>query len=99
MGIFTQAIPLRVVCVFGGTRKLDESRVLGGDLSETPQTRDYKIILLLNEEKKETYRMKKALQVVALAALMFACLFGFAWIQYQRGCPLTQVNCVYVVEK
>lgn len=46
--------------------------------------------------------MKKiafALQVILLASLICAALFGFAWIQSERGCPLTQPNCVYIVEK
>ncbi len=43
-------------------------------------------------------RVGFALQVVLLAALIGACLFGFALIQMERGCPLTEPNCVYVIQ-
>lgn len=44
-------------------------------------------------------KFKQVAQVVLLAALIFAFLFVFAWIQDQRGCPITQPNCVYVVQQ
>lgn len=43
--------------------------------------------------------IKKALQVFLLAVLIGAILFCGAWVSLQRGCPVHEVNCVYVIQK
>lgn len=44
-------------------------------------------------------RAKKALQVFLLAVLIGVVLLCGAWVSLQRGCPVHEVNCVYVIQK
>jgi hypothetical protein len=45
------------------------------------------------------HKIKKALQVALLALLIGAVLTLGAWVSLQRGCPVHEVNCVYVIQK
>ncbi len=44
-------------------------------------------------------KIRDAFSAIALAIVIMACLLLMVWTQIERGCPITEPNCVYIVNK
>jgi hypothetical protein len=61
---------------------------------------DGSIRIFANETARyNMQKIKQAISVIALALLIGACLLLMAWTQIERGCPITEPNCVYIVNQ
>lgn len=50
-------------------------------------------------EKSAMQKIKNALSVLAIAIAIGFCLLLMVWTRIERGCPITEPNCMYIVNK